>query len=196
MHDVKERILKAAVELVAEQGVRAISFREVARRASVSHQAPYHIFENAQGILREIAREGFLGLTKHMRKAADDAGKDALSALQASGIAYVDFARGHVGHFRVMFQQSLVDIHSEQNPLPEAKATHDTLIEFVLRAQKAGHGKGIPAEVMTLLCWSSVHGLATLLVENTLGKGGAVSSKEQAKAARMVVGALSQLMKR
>ena len=70
MTDTRKAILDATLELVAEQGVRAVSFREVARRAGVSHQTPYHHFGDHLGILRAIAAEGFETLNAAMDAAA------------------------------------------------------------------------------------------------------------------------------
>jgi AcrR family transcriptional regulator len=164
--DLRRRILDASVALVAEQGVRSMSFREVARRAGVSHQAPYHHFGSDLGILQEIAREGFRDLTQSMREAAV-ATSDPLEALTRAGIAYVVFAKGHVGHFRVMFQRQCPG-DDAATALAEAEQTHQTLVELCAAARRAGAGQGLSAEALTTLSWSVVHGLATLLVEGTL----------------------------
>jgi AcrR family transcriptional regulator len=192
MSELRRKVLDAAVELVAEQGVRSVSFREVARRASVSHQTPYHLFSSAQGILRAIAQEGFESLTQQMREAGKQAGPDPMRSLEASGVAYVKFARKHLGHFRVMFQGSLVNIHDPAHPMAEAEKTHGTLVDFVAAAHRAGYGSSMPVEIMTLLCWSTVHGLAELIVENTLSKQGAIDPDAMTQA---TVGALAQLLK-
>ena len=57
--DSRERLLNAAVELMNTEGLAALSMREVARRAGVSHRAPYHYFENRKAVLAAIAEEGF-----------------------------------------------------------------------------------------------------------------------------------------
>lgn len=89
MSDLRRKSLDASAALVAEHGVRQVSFREVARRAGVSHQAPYHHFGNYQEILRHLVSEGFTSLGEAMRTAAEEAGPDPLDALCAAGVAYV-----------------------------------------------------------------------------------------------------------
>lgn len=163
--DSRRQILDASVALVAERGVRAVSFREVARRAGVSHQTPYHHFGDYRGILTEIAREGFAALADAMEAAATGAA-DPVDGLQAAGVAYLDFATTHVGHFRVMFQQP-----PEAGPRPElaeAQRTRVVLASLAEAAVAAGHGHGMSSDVMAGLCWSTVHGLATLQVEGLL----------------------------
>ena len=163
MSDVRRRILEASAELVAERGGRAVSFREVARRAGISHQTPYHHFGNHHGILRALAVEGFEGLSAAMEAAAD-----GLDALGAAGVAYVRFARDHVGHTRVMFDRALVTLFAAEDPVVEAARTYDVLMGLALRAHLHGYGADFDPATLAHLCWSTVHGLAVLMVEGIL----------------------------
>jgi AcrR family transcriptional regulator len=187
--DVRRRVLEASVELVAEQGVRAVSFREVARRAGVSHQTPYHHFGNHHGILRAIAVEGFTALAAAMQEAAA-AQTDPRKGLNAAGAAYVTFALTHVGHFRVMFQRPPAE-HGAPEALPEAAATYQTLVRLCNEAHRAGSGKGLSVTVLSHLAWSTVHGLSFLLLEGLLRDKVSV---DDTAAVKQVVGALSKLL--
>jgi len=195
MKGLRRRILDASVDLVEEQGVRAVSFREVARRAGVSHQAPYHHFGNHHGILRAIAKEGFAGLCKAMNDAGEEAGPDPMDALTAAGVAYVNFARGHAGHFRVMFQQALVDVRDEEDPIEEAEATHGTLLRMAREAHDAGYGRHLSADGLAHLCWSTVHGISVLLVEGVLASKTPMDEAAEAMLVDQVVEGLSALLK-
>ncbi|MGF1508595.1 MAG: TetR/AcrR family transcriptional regulator [Myxococcota bacterium] len=187
--DVRRLILDHAVEAVAEHGVRGVSFRDVARRAGVSHQAPYHHFGSLRGIMEEVAREGFSSLSASMRKAASNK-EDPLDALHAIGLAYVRFAIKNVGHFRVMFQQALVDIHDLE--IESAIETYTVLEEVAERVSDANGPSFLDAETLAHLCWSTVHGLATLLVEQCLQKK---SQREMNAEIRSVLEGLTQLLK-
>lgn len=163
MADLKRKILDGAAALIAEQGVRGVSFREVARRADVSHQAPYHHFGDYQGILRALAVDGFTLLDEQVRSSAER-GTTPLDQLFLAGDAYVDFAFEHLGHFRAMFRSS----SEAAEPLPEGAAAYATLVEYATRAAAAGHGRGLPPPALAAVCWSTVHGLATLLAEGRM----------------------------
>ncbi|NDA78115.1 MAG: TetR/AcrR family transcriptional regulator, partial [Actinobacteria bacterium] len=101
---LRETVLKAAVDYIAENGADGLSFRQVAIAAGVSHQAPYHHFSDRKGIFEAIAIEGFEIFTDAMEGALDARPNDPASALLE---AYVEFAVGHRGHFRVMFRPDL-----------------------------------------------------------------------------------------
>ncbi|MEL6181678.1 MAG: TetR/AcrR family transcriptional regulator, partial [Myxococcota bacterium] len=193
MSEMHRAILDTSVKLVAEQGVRGVSFREVARRAGVSHQAPYHHFGNLQGILRAITREGFSKLTASMRAAAHEAGPEPLDALIAAGVAYVTFAMDHLGYFRVMFEPALVDIHAEDEPIEEAAETYTTLQTLTGAAWDAGYGRSLQRDIMAHLCWATVHGLAILIFEGILASKG-VTPEEQEQHTQSVVAALGSLL--
>lgn len=192
MDDIRRVILDHAVSLVAEHGVRGVSFREVARRAGVSHQAPYHHFGNLQGILDAIAKEGFQSLTTSMRKAARTA-VDPIDALTGMGIAYVKFATNNVGHFRVMFQRSPVEQPKEDHALQEAEQTYQTLVEITDQVVEDGYATFLEPGALAHLSWSVVHGLATLMVEDKLERK---SKREINAEARLVVESLTSLIVR
>ena len=78
--------------------------REVARKAGVSHQAPYHHFGDREAILAALAGEGFAKLKQELERAAASTGDDATKAVEAMGCAYVDFALRHPAYFQVMFR--------------------------------------------------------------------------------------------
>src|SRR5262245_54976951 len=98
---LQRQILDASIDLLRTGGVGALSMREVARRAGVSHQAPYHHFADREAILAAIAEEGFSGLADALHRAREGATTTA-ERLKASGLAYVEFALSHPAHYRVM----------------------------------------------------------------------------------------------
>ena len=191
MEDIRRVILDHAVALVADHGVRGVSFREVARRAGVSHQAPYHHFGNLQGILDAIAKEGFEALTAAMQKAARN--PDPIEAFNGAGLAYVKFATNNVGHFRVMFQKSPVE------PSPDAESseapghTYQTLVDITNRVIEAGYGTFLEPGALAHLAWSTAHGLSNLIVEDRLRRK---TKREINAEARLVIEGLTSIVVR
>ena len=92
--------------------------------------------------MRALAQQGFARLTDAMETAAS-VREDPLAAFNAAGVAYVDFARQNTGHFRVMFDNALVDIHSNATPIPEGDAAYAVLTRLATQAVEAGHGRSL-----------------------------------------------------
>ncbi|MEM6730436.1 MAG: TetR/AcrR family transcriptional regulator [Myxococcota bacterium] len=195
MTDLRRKILDASAALVEEHGVRSVSFRQVARHAGVSHQAPYHHFGNYQGILRALTQEGFTNLARAMQSASDGAGPDPMTKLHSAGLAYVEFARTYTGHFRVMFQHAIVDIHDDDEPVGEAEGAHQTLVRLAQACHDSGYGHWMTSQELANLCWSTVHGVASLLVEGVLVKKTSGIGKTHEALTRQVLEPLTQMLR-
>ena len=165
--DVRAGILEASLALMNEGGLGALSMREVARRAGVSHQAPYHYFTDREAILAELAGDGFDDLYDYMVSALGHA-RDRQSRARAIGEAYIRFALNHPEVFKLMFRCEMCDL----SRYPDAKAKADRCFNAVVTALDA-HGaagdKANPDLVPVIAAWSTAHGLATLLLEGKLG---------------------------
>jgi AcrR family transcriptional regulator len=180
--DRRERVLKAAVELMNKEGLAALSMREVARRAGVSHQAPYHYFENREAILAAIAEEGFKNFNAALESAS---GRHATDRLVAAGRIYVEFALSHPAHFHVMFRPELVDLRKYPSAQAEASRGFGILQSLVDGLVKE---KLIPTRLaggMTVLTWSFVQGLSGLLLEGPLAQmaGDDLKSRDEIESA-------------
>src|SRR5882762_9928982 len=132
--NLRETLLEAAIRLIAEVGPTAFTLREVARRAGVSHNAPYRHFRDRDDLLAAVATQGYRELTVAMMTAA----KPELSPrnrLKQAGLAYVSFALRRPEHFTVMF-----DAPSSQQQRPDAaeaaKLAFATLLGFVQQCQE------------------------------------------------------------
>lgn len=162
--DVRTAILKASLELIDENGLRAFSMREAARRAHVSHQAPYHYFPDRESILAELVRNGFEQLHTYMSAGSTPA-DTAADRLERMGEAYIRFAIEHRALFRLMFRDEMVDIGHH----PEAKAAADRSFHLLVEAVVGPSPSGEIADPAPILAvWSIAHGLATLELEGKL----------------------------
>ena len=171
--DLRRTLLDAALALVEADGLAALSLREVAKRAGVTHGAPYHHFPDRGALMSAIAREGFILLRDALDAAATSAGADPMARLAAIGRAYVHFALAHRAHFRVMFRPELA--HLVVPPPSEERTAYDVLAQAVRDCQEAGvapHAAGLAPsaehDVLAVLAWSTVHGLASLLLDGPL----------------------------
>ena len=161
--DVRRLVLDAAIAIIELEGAESLSMREVARRAGVSHQAPYHYFGDRSGILAAISEEGFTGLAQAFR----DVHETEMPAAKAGFIAYLGFARKHVGHFRVMFRNDICGLATHQ---AAALTAEDAFNELLLMVSRTIGVSASEAEQLTfaIMLWSQAHGLATLVLDGPL----------------------------
>jgi len=164
--NLRPALLRAAVRLIAKSGPDGFTLREVARRAGVSHNAPYRHFRSKKELLAEVAAQGFEEMRAAMLEAAE-LEASALGRLRRSGWAYVAFALRRKEHFTVMFETSL-----EKTDHPEmaeaAGRTFQALVQFVEECQEEGAMPPLDAERAALLAWSQVHGIAKLALTGQL----------------------------
>jgi AcrR family transcriptional regulator len=179
--NLKPALLRAAVALIAEVGPAAFTLREVARRAGISHNAPYRHFREKDELLAAVAAEGFERLADALE--ADAVDKDALGKperksrarnpapalrrFQASGLAYVRFALRSPEHLLVMFDWPLdADRYPELSVA--AKRAFSVLVGLVEGAQREGSLPGGDPLGLACIAWSLVHGVAKLAIARRL----------------------------
>lgn len=165
--DLRRRVLDASLALIASEGLEAFSMREVARRAGVSHQAPYHHFPDREAIMAAIVAEGFAMLRADTLEAGEGE-RDAHKRLTMIGKAYLAFALAHPAHFKLMFRSEWVKAERHEDASECAEGAFNVLAEAIADVSRA-HGR---AEDPTLLqiSWSLAHGLATLMLEGKIEK--------------------------
>ena len=128
--DLRNALVNIGVAMLAEEGVEALSLRGLARRAGVSHNAPYQHFADKDALLAAIAEQGFGLLADAIESSQTDAGTDSFrERLIAAGQGYVRFAIEHPHHFRLMFGPQT---HADYGSLSTAaRASFDGLAAIV-----------------------------------------------------------------
>ena len=165
--DLKNALVDTALEQISRVGVRALSLRDVARRAGVSHTASYRHFSSKESLLAAIAEQGFRRLSAAMRAATLPHADDPVAALQASGVAYVEFGVSCPEHLSVMFGVQIV--HENYPGLADAsKEAYALLTSIVHDGWQSGGLQGMDERTITLAAWSIVHGLAQLIAGGRL----------------------------
>lgn len=154
----------AALDLMRTQGHVSLSLREVARRAGVSHNAPYHHFGDRTALLKRLSERSMSELLEWMRaeRAAVAAGTPQEIAIRV-GASYVAYAAHHPERFRVIYDP---DVCAPGAP-SAAMAPLIAAVEGILAETTASLAPDAPAEVvaaLTTAVWATVHGLAELVV--------------------------------
>ena len=191
--DLRRALIGAALAIAAEEQNWSFSLREVARRAGVSHNAPYNHFPERRDLLAAVAAVGFDRLRIAMRAALARA-HGAESALLAIGQAYVAFAVKNPALYRLMFGPELLQPHGVRPAPTEAADAVAKLVLHEVIAHGAESGQfALPASgdsvgMAALAAWSAVHGLAMLIIDNKTSHPGQHKKLAQGVIAHLVQG--------
>jgi len=157
--ELREALLDAAEWLLARRGAESLSLRDVARRAGVSHAAPYHHFSGLAELLAALAERSFAQLGAAMQAGIDAHPGDARAQLVAIAAAYVEFAKLRPARFRLMFGPVLAARPRHPGLQRAADATFAVLLEAATRFDPAA------GPLLALSGWSLAHGVAHLALD-------------------------------
>ncbi|MGQ0457984.1 MAG: TetR/AcrR family transcriptional regulator [Hyphomicrobium sp.] len=159
--NLREALIKAALDLISEKGASGFTIAEAARAAGVSPAAPYRHYRDRDALMADVALRGFEALEAKLRAAAKGAQRPS-KALEAVAHAYLDFARREPAQFAAMFEAGL-SLQSK----PELHTAGERAFDVVREACEAVIAKlpdaaRPPATMMALHVWSQAHGIASL----------------------------------
>ncbi|MYW11815.1 TetR family transcriptional regulator [Streptomyces sp. SID2563] len=157
--DLRAACLRAARELLEEDGSAALSMRAVARRAGVSPTAPYRHYADREALVSAVAAEGYRELTESL--AAADPAPSTPDGLAAVAVAYVRFALEHPALFRAMFAEPC-------DPSSEERVAATAAISAYVRDIVRAAFPGVDPEALSTTVWALVHGLAFLHLDGKL----------------------------
>ena len=156
--DLRNGLLEAARTILEEESLSALTLRAVARKAGVSHAAPYRHFSNHEALLVELSIEGFEELREAITDAAKAQGTES-DKIATIGAAYMRFVAARPALARLMFGGQLPN--------------RDQFPTLGLKADSIGTeiGAALHDSALGLAVWGSVHGLAMLVLENVIDLG-------------------------
>jgi AcrR family transcriptional regulator len=160
--NLREALIRAALELIAQKGSAGFTFADAARWAGVSPAAPYRHFRDRDDLLANVALRGFEQFAVVLERAWNEGRPDPVTALDRMGKAYLEFARSEPAYYSAMFESGIA-----ADTTPELRAAGDRAFA-VLRdaaekvcAQMPPKARP-PALMLALHIWSLSHGVASL----------------------------------
>ena len=153
---LRDRLVDVGVDLLASEGAQALTLREIARRAGVSHGAPRRYFPTHLELLSAIARRGFTGLGERAAVAVGDGTASPRAQLTALGRTYLGFALDNPGMYELMFRHDLLEsghLGLRETSLP----LFGVLVDLVGRARP-----DVDARPVAGALWANLHGIAQL----------------------------------
>ena len=162
--DLRAALIQAGLAILAEEGMQALSLRAAARRAGVSHAAPYRHFADKEALLAAIAEEGFNVLATDVGAARARFPASPREQLEESAWAYVRFALAHPDHLRVMFGGQIENPRAYPGLRDAGGRAFNILVEIIRAGQDDRVVNAGDVRLLALLAWTQVHGLSLLLI--------------------------------
>jgi len=160
--NLREALIRAALDLIAKHGPAGFTFAEAARSAGVSPAAPYRHFRDRDDLMADVARRGFERFEAELDRAWGDGQPDAFTAFERVGKAYLAFARAEPAYYSAMFEAGLpLDAHPQLQQAGDRafavlRKAAETLASQLPKASRP------PALMMGLHVWAMSHGIASL----------------------------------
>jgi AcrR family transcriptional regulator len=165
--NLRSALLEHAERTVREEGVQALSLRELAREIGVSHGAPRRHFADRQALLDALAENGFERLGEVLAEAVRDGSAGFEARLQALAHAYVGFAVTHQALVELMFAGK----HREGAERTRVAAEQAIAVPLSVIAEAQHAGELVPGdpELINAVAFATLHGLATMANNDMVG---------------------------
>ncbi|MEM6373949.1 MAG: TetR/AcrR family transcriptional regulator [Pseudomonadota bacterium] len=168
--NLRQALTEAALKLIEQKGPTGFTLSEAAKQAGVTPAAVYRHYEGREDLIAECARQGYGIFADLMEHAYQSGQPSALAAFEATGRAYLAFARRFPGHYIAMFESGisvnrtpeLADVSSRANAVLE-KAAGDL-------SQHIPEDKRPPASMFSAHVWAMSHGVVELFARNSPGR--------------------------
>ncbi len=167
--NLRQALVEAALELITEKGPQGFTLSEAAKEAGVTPAAVYRHFAGRDELIAEGARQGYEVFGALMEFAYNEGQPSALQAFEATGRAYLAFARKYPGHYQAMFESGLsLNAHPE---LATAAAKARSVMEraALKLSEKLPPEKRPPASMFSAHIWALSHGVVELFARGSPG---------------------------
>jgi AcrR family transcriptional regulator len=170
--NLRETLIRAALELIEKKGPAGFTFADAARWAGVSSAAPYRHFRDRDALMADVARRGFEQFAAALSAGWNDGKPEPLAAFENVGKAYLRFAKDEPAYYSAMFESGIPPDASE-----ELREAADRAFGVLRQAAEAvsnampREGRP-PAAMVGLHAWALAHGIASLF-----GRGDAARRK-------------------
>jgi len=167
--NLRQALVGAALDLIEQKGPTGFTLSEAAKNAGVTPAAVYRHFEGREDLIAEAARQGHEIFADLMEHAFNKGQPSALAAFEATGRAYLAFARKYPGHYMAMFESG-----TSANATPELAAAAAKSRAVLERAADAlsDHippGKRPPPSMFSAHIWAMSHGVVELFARGRPG---------------------------
>jgi len=167
--NLRQALVEAALALIEERGPSGFTLSEAAKRADVTPAAVYRHFAGRDDLIAEVARQGYDIFAALMEFAYNDGQPSALAAFEATGRAYLAFARRYPGHYMAMFESGLSFNAHPDLALVAGKARAVLEKAAAKLSEQMPADRRPPATMFSAHVWAMSHGVVELYMRGAPG---------------------------
>ena len=168
--NLREALIAAALELIEARGPTGFTLSEAAKQAGVTPAAVYRHFDGREALIAEAAQQGYEIFADLMEFAYQSGQPSALKAFEATGRAYLAFARKYPGHYIAMFESGVSINHSPELAMVANRANAVLEKAAADLSQHIPADKRPPASMFSAHIWAMSHGVVELFARNSPGR--------------------------
>ncbi len=167
--NLRQALVDAALVLIEQKGPTGFTLSEAAKTAGVTPAAVYRHFDGREALIAECALQGHEIFADLMEYALKTGGPTALAAFEATGRAYLAFARKYPGHYMAMFESG-ISVNANPN-LAAASTRSRSILERAAEAlsEHIPPEKRPPATMFSAHIWAMSHGVVELFARGAPG---------------------------
>ncbi len=165
--NLRRALIDEALATIREDGVDAVTLREIGARVGVSRTALYRHFADKRALLTAVATEGFRTLRQELVSAWESGGRGD-AAFRSMGVAYVRFAVTNSSHYRVMFGGFVDPQPQDPDLVAEGEGAFRALVDALAALQRDALVRADETLLMASYVWALVHGVAMLGIDRQL----------------------------
>ena len=167
--NLKEALIQSALTLIEVKGPTGFTLSEAAKTAGVTPAAVYRHFKGREDLIAEAARQGYAIFADLMEYAYQSGQPSALASFEATGRAYLAFAKKYPGHYVAMFESG-ISINQNPDLAVVARRAFDVLEQAAVELSKhIPEGKRPPPQMVSAHIWAMSHGVVELFSRGSPG---------------------------
>jgi len=193
--NLKEALVQTALEMLDQEGLEAITLRELATRLGTSRSAIYRHFKGKNDLMRAVILEGFMKLDQVIAPHFERSDTPLLERFHAMGVSYTHFATANPNLYRLLFggamsqereevcQDERPDLHKLLNNNADESIIHSDpddafhrLVKIIIEAQQQELFKVGDPVLFATTTWSLLHGLSMLAIDGHLSVVGNIDA--------------------
>jgi len=156
--DLKLALLRAARDLLDEEGESGVGVRAVARKVGVSHAAPVNHFKDRRALLTALTAELIDDIRLDIDNRLKSVSEDPVTRIETIANTFIDYGAQYPNRYLLLWRYDVVD-HESEMMRSRADVIYDLICDEI---DKLTSGRNVDRDTIAIGLWSMVHGYIDL----------------------------------